>query len=397
MNCPKCNSPVDNGSLFCSNCGTRFDNTVAVTPSNQDAVINNVLVSDDTTEILTDTPTSTDNVNNDLENVGENTNSMNNNSNNSSNSSLGSNIDNVNSGMVATNVNNSNNTNNNMSNMSSNSSISLMTNNGVGNDSTIMNTMPSNNGVVNNNTVPNNINSNNMNGNINNTVSSNSISMDATGLSNKNNAASIVKITKSSNLITLGFVVVIAIITVGVCYLMTTGDKKSASPSKDDPGVVATDISDVTVNGRTGKVPKGWSFISGIEYNLNDYESVLMKDSQDSLACIMSNTSIGFAEVKANMYTMKVKLENAGFSDIDVKKEKKNGVEYVLFDGLFSGNNYHILYLTDGTGIFGSEGVYASAEDLTTIINFVTTLKKNTVVKSNGSTERVQFFDNLLK
>ena len=371
MNCPKCNSPVDNGSLFCSNCGTRFDNTVAVTPSNQEAIINNISVADDTTEILTDVSTS---------------------------------VDSANSSMVATNVNNSNDTNSNISDISNNSSTPVMANNGVGDNSTIMNTVPSNNGVmnnngmVNNNTVPNNMNNNNMNGNGNNTVPNNStISMDATDLSNKSNAASIVKITKSSNLITLGFVVVIAIITVGVCYLMTSGDKKSASPSKDDPGVVATDTSDVTVNGRTGKAPKGWSFISGIEYNLNDYESVLIKDSQDSLACIMSNTSIGFAEVKANMYTMKVKLENAGFSDIEAKKDKKNGVEYVLLDGIFNGNNYHVLYLADGAGIFGSEGAYASAEDLTTIINFVTTLKKNTAVKSNGSTERVQFFDNLLK
>ncbi len=371
MNCPKCNSPVDNGSLFCSNCGTRFDNTVAVTPSNQEAIINNISVADDTTEILTDVSTS---------------------------------VDSANSSMVATNVNNSNDTNSNISDISNNSSTPVMANNGVGDNSTIMNIVPSNNGVinnngmVNNNTVPNNMNNNNMNGNGNNTVPNNStISMDATDLSNKNNAASIVKITKSSNLITLGFVVVIAIITVGVCYLMTSGDKKSASPSKDDPGVVATDTSDVTVNGRTGKVPKGWSFVSGMEYNLNDYESVLIKDSQDSLACIMSNADIGFAEVKANMYTMKVKLENAGFSDIEAKKDKKNGVEYVLLDGIFNGNNYHVLYLADGTGIFGSEGAYASADDLTTIINFVTTLKKNTAVKSNGSTERVQFFDNLLK
>ena len=207
-----------------------------------------------------------------------------------------------------------------------------------------------------------------------------------------NDVASIGKLNRSSNLIVIGFVILISIITIVSCYLMTTN--KKPDEKKDD---VVTYNNKVTINGRTGSVPDGWNFVSGVEIGQNDYESVFMKASYDSFAYVLSSKSSNLSEIKANMYTLKAKLESKGFSDIDVKKSKENGSEYVLFDGLYNGKNYHLLYLTDATGVFGSEGVYASKEDLTTIVSFMTALKRNATIKVPDVGEKVNFFETILE
>lgn len=207
-----------------------------------------------------------------------------------------------------------------------------------------------------------------------------------------NDVASIGKLNRSSNLIVIGFVILISIITIVSYYLMTTN--KKPDEKKDD---VVTYNNKVTINGRTGSVPDGWNFVSGVEIGQNDYESVFMKASYDSFAYVLSSKSSNLSEIKANMYTLKAKLESKGFSDIDVKKSKENGSEYVLFDGLYNGKNYHLLYLTDATGVFGSEGVYASKEDLTTIVSFMTALKRNATIKVPDVGEKVNFFETILE
>lgn len=210
--------------------------------------------------------------------------------------------------------------------------------------------------------------------------------------STSSDVTSIKKLNRSSNFIVIGLVILISIITIGSCYLMTTN--KKPDEKKDD---VVTYNNKVTINGRTGSVPDGWNFVSGVEIGQNDYESVFMKASYDSFAYVLSSKSSNLSEIKANMYTLKAKLESKGFSDIDVKKSKENGSEYVLFDGLYNGKNYHLLYLTDATGVFGSEGVYASKEDLTTIVSFMTALKRNATIKVPDVGEKVNFFETILE
>lgn len=203
---------------------------------------------------------------------------------------------------------------------------------------------------------------------------------------------SIKKLNRSSNFIVVGLVILIAVITIVSCYLMTTN--KRDDEKKDD---VVTYNNKVTINGRTGSVPDGWNFVSGVEIGKNDYESVFMKASYDSFAYVLSLKNSNLSEIKANMYTLKAKLESKGFSDIDVKKSKENGSEYVLFDGLYNGKNYHLLYLADAAGVYGSEGVYASKDDLTTIVSFMTKLKRNAAIKIPDDSEQVNFFETILE
>lgn len=203
---------------------------------------------------------------------------------------------------------------------------------------------------------------------------------------------SINKLNRSGNFIVIGLVILIAIITIVSCYLMTTN--KRDNEKKDD---VVTYNNKVTINGRTGSVPDGWNFVSGVEIGQNDYESVFMNVSYDSFAYVLSSKTSNLSEIKANMYTLKAKLESKGFSDIDVKKSKENSSEYVLFDGLYNGKNYHLLYLADTAGVYGSEGVYASKDDLATIVSFMTKLKRNTAIKIPDDSEQVNFFETILE
>ena len=122
-----------------------------------------------------------------------------------------------------------------------------------------------------------------------------------------------------------------------------------------------------------------------------------MNASYDSFAYVLSSKTSNLSEIKANMYTLKAKLESKGFSDIDVKKSKENSSEYVLFDGLYNGKNYHLLYLADTAGVYGSEGVYASKDDLATIVSFMTKLKRNAAIKIPDDSEQVNFFETILE
>lgn len=335
MNCPKCNSVNEMGSLFCSNCGMRFDNNGNESVSVPEPVITNV--SQENVELL-----NTDNLNN--------TNSVNSNLGSNEMGTLNSNINYNNQGNVSNNT-------------SSNMSFNTNTNPDV-----------------------------NQNNNMNMSHSTNQNNMN-TGTNNNLNSVS--KINRSGNIITVVLVLVIAIVAVVVCYLMVSGNKSEATDKNSDT-VASANTSEVTVNGRTGKVPKGWSFVSGIEAG-TDYESVFLKDTQDSLAAISAASNVTFNDVKNSMYALKTKYEANGFSDLSVTTKKKNGVEYILFNGILEGSNYHVLYMNDGVGISGSEGPYASSDDLETIVNFVTGLKKSVAVKGNVSESKVKLFDIVLE
>lgn len=372
MNCPKCNSVVEVGSLFCSNCGMRFDNNGSEGVSVQEPVITNV---------------SQENVNL--------TNTNNLNSTDVSTSSLVSNE----TGILNTNINsnvNQVNVSNNTSDISSNISFNTntgsdMANNGVDMSQNI-NTNMNMNLVTNNNVTSSNISTSPSM--VSNSAMGTSIDNPKMSQGNTGTMNSLNKVNRSGNLITIILVLVIAIIAVVVCYLMVSGNKSDATDKNNDT-VATNNTSEVTINGRTGKVPKGWSFISGIEAGSAEHESVFIKDTRDSVALISSTNEVTFGDIKNGMYTVKAKFESLGFSELNVTTDKKNGIEYVLFDGLYDGSNYHILYFADGVGVSGSEGYYASSEDLMTIINFMTSLKKNTVTKGIISDNNVNFFNTM--
>lgn len=373
MNCPKCNSVVEVGSLFCSNCGMRFDNNGSEGVSVQEPVITNV---------------SQENVNL--------TNTNNLNSTDVSTSSLVSNE----TGILNTNINsnvNQVNVSNNTSDISSNISFNTntgsdMANNGVDMSQNI-NTNMNMNLVTNNNATSSNISTSPSM--VSNSAMGTSIDNPKMSQGNTGTMNSLNKVNRSGNLITIILVLVIAIIAVVVCYLMVSGNKSDATDKNNDT-VATNNLSEVTVNGRTGYVPNGWNFVSGAELGTN-YESVFLNDTQDSVAIISSATNVTFNDVKNNMYALKAKYEAGGFSDLSVTTNKKNGVEYILFNGILDGYNYHVLYMSDEMGISGSEGPYASSSDLETIVSFVTGLKKSVSIKGNVSESKVKLFDVILE
>lgn len=415
MYCPKCNGPMEMGSLFCPHCGAKIDNNDNsnggnnLSQSANDSLnnVDNTLLSNAgsvTVPVIMNNPGS-----NDLNTSNVNDVNLSYGTENGTASSIGgvstSNVSSFNVDSLETNNNVNTDINNsyNMASMSPNNlgvaNTNTVNSNVVGNDSGSnistngMNT--SMESVVSNANINSNMNTDNSNNtNLNMSNYSPNQSMNISNNSSVNSNA-ISKVNKSGNLITIILVLVIAIVAVVVCYLMISGNKSNTT--NKDKNVVATDnTSEVTINGRTGKVPKGWSFISGIEAGSAEHESVFIKDTRDSVALISSTNEVTFGDIKKGMYTVKAKFESLGFSELNATTDKKNGIEYVLFDGLYDGSNYHILYFADGVGVSGSEGYYASSEDLMTIINFMTSLKKNTVTKGIISDNNVNFFNTMI-
>lgn len=415
MYCPKCNGPMEMGSLFCPHCGAKIDNNDNsngennLSQSANDSLnnVDNTLLSNAgsvTVPVIMNNPGS-----NDLNTSNVNDVNLSYGTENGTASSIGSvSTSNVSSFNVASletnnNVNTDINNNYNMASMSPNNfgvaNTNIVNSNVVGNDSGSnistngMNT--SMESVVSNANINSNMNTDNSNNtNLNMSNYSPNQSMNISNNSSVNSNA-ISKVNKSGNLITIILVLVIAIVAVVVCYLMISGNKSNTT-NKDKNVVATNNTSEVTINGRTGKVPKGWSFISGIEAGSAEHESVFIKDTRDSVALISSTNEVTFGDIKKGMYTVKAKFESLGFSELNATTDKKNGIEYVLFDGLYDGSNYHILYFADGVGVSGSEGYYASSEDLMTIINFMTSLKKNTVTKGIISDNNVNFFNTMI-
>lgn len=415
MYCPKCNGPMEMGSLFCPHCGAKIDNNDNsnggnnLSQSANDSLNNvyNTLLSNAgsvTVPVIMNNPGS-----NDLNTSNVNDVNLSYGTENGTASSIGgvstSNVSSFNVASLETNnnVNTDINNNYNMASMSPNNfgvaNTNTVNSNVVGNDSgsnisaNEMNT--SMESVVSNANINSNMNTDNSNNtNLNMSNYSPNQSMNISNNSSVNSNA-ISKVNKSGNLITIILVLVIAIVAVVVCYLMISGNKSNTT-NKDKNVVATNNTSEVTINGRTGKVPKGWSFISGIEAGSAEHESVFIKDTRDSVALISSTNEVTFGDIKKGMYTVKAKFESLGFSELNATTDKKNGIEYVLFDGLYDGSNYHILYFADGVGVSGSEGYYASSEDLMTIINFMTSLKKNTVTKGIISDNNVNFFNTMI-
>jgi len=415
MYCPKCNGPMEMGSLFCPHCGAKIDNNDNsnggnnLSQSTNDSLnnVDNTLLSNAgsvTVPVIMNNPGS-----NDLNTSNVNDVNLSYGTENGTASSIGgvstSNVSSFNVASLETNnnVNTDINNNYNMASMSPNNlgvaNTNTVNSNVVGNDSgsnisaNEMNT--SMESVVSNANINSNMNTDNSNNtNLNMSNYSPNQSMNISNNSSVNSNA-ISKVNKSGNLITIILVLVIAIVAVVVCYLMISGNKSNTT-NKDKNVVATNNTSEVTINGRTGKVPKGWSFISGIEAGSAEHESVFIKDTRDSVALISSTNEVTFGDIKKGMYTVKAKFESLGFSELNATTDKKNGIEYVLFDGLYDGSNYHILYFADGVGVSGSEGYYASSEDLMTIINFMTSLKKNTVTKGIISDNNVNFFNTMI-
>lgn len=415
MYCPKCNGPMEMGSLFCPHCGAKIDNNDNsnggnnLSQSANDSLnnVDNTLLSNAgsvTVPVIMNNPGS-----NDLNTSNVNDVNLSYGTENGTASSIGgvstSNVSSFNVASLETNnnVNTDINNNYNMASMSPNNlgvaNTNTVNSNVVGNDSgsnisaNEMNT--SMESVVSNANINSNMNTDNSNNtNLNMSNYSPNQSMNISNNSSVNSNA-ISKVNKSGNLITIILVLVIAIVAVVVCYLMISGNKSNTT-NKDKNVVATNNTSEVTINGRTGKVPKGWSFISGIEAGSAEHESVFIKDTRDSVALISSTNEVTFGDIKKGMYTVKAKFESLGFSELNATTDKKNGIEYVLFDGLYDGSNYHILYFADGVGVSGSEGYYASSEDLMTIINFMTSLKKNTVTKGIISDNNVNFFNTMI-
>lgn len=427
MYCRKCNGPMEMGSLFCSHCGAKIDNNDNSNGGNNLSQSANDSLNNVDNTLLSNAGSVTVPVimnnhgSNDLNTSNVNDVNLSYGTENGTASSIGgvstSNVSSFNVASLETNnnVNTDINNNYNMASMSPNNlgvaNTNIVNSDVVGNapgsniSTNEMNT--SMESVVSNANINSNMNTDNFNNtNLNmNTDNSNNTNLNMSNyspnqsmnISNNSsvNSNAISKVNKSGNLITIILVLVIAIVAVVVCYLMISGNKSNTT-NKDKNVVATNNTSEVTINGRTGKVPKGWSFISGIEAGSAEHESVFIKDTRDSVALISSTNEVTFGDIKKGMYTVKAKFESLGFSELNATTDKKNGIEYVLFDGLYDGSNYHILYFADGVGVSGSEGYYASSEDLMTIINFMTSLKKSTVTKGIISDNNVNFFNTMI-
>ena len=194
-------------------------------------------------------------------------------------------------------------------------------------------------------------------------------------------------------------VAVIAIVAVAICYFMVSGNNKKFDGTNDSSSVASTDSS-VTINGMTGTVPKGWSFVSGVELGSSSFDSAFVKDTQDSVSGISASpyTQVTLDSIIANAYKIKANFESGGLTDVSFKDGEKNGKKYALFNCIYNGRNYHILYTESASaGVIGAEGYYASADDLDTIVNFVTGLKESTGVKSSVASTLPNFAGSALQ
>lgn len=204
---------------------------------------------------------------------------------------------------------------------------------------------------------------------------------------------------KSNNTAVIVIVAVIAIVAVAICYFMVSGNNKKLDGTNDSNAVASTDSS-VTINGMTGTVPKGWSFVSGVELGSSSFDSAFVKDTQDSVSGISASpyTQVTLDSIIANAYKIKANFESGGLTDVSFKDGEKNGKKYALFNCIYNGSNYHILYTESASaGVIGAEGYYASADDLDTIVNFVTGLKESTGVKSSVASTLPNFAGSALQ
>lgn len=315
MNCPKCNSVIEQGSSFCNNCGFNLTSNssnlqeqpvMTVNPNQAQAVSN----------VPTVEPTLINNV------------------------------------PVANQV---------VQPSVPNQSISPVNNMNVNQNSQqiAVNNMNQSNQPV----MPTNNNMNNMN------------------LAPAGNNIAAVKANSNASIIII--VVVIAFVAIGICYFMIT---KNASSNKNtninNDNTVAVNDNMVTVNGLSGNVPKNWSFVSGQELGIYNYDSVFINDSQNSFSLIGTSDEVTYTLVKQNINSFKANMEAKGMTNLDYKFDNKNGIEYTLFEGLYEGVNYLIVIRANGTGIICAEGAYDSASDLNTIVDFITSLKSSTGVKA---------------
>lgn len=314
MNCPKCNSVIEQGSSFCNNCGFNLANNssnlqaqpVMINPSQAQAVSN----------VPTVEPTLINNVP-------------------------------VANQVVQPSVPNQN--------------ISPVNNMNVNQSSQqiAVNNMNQSNQPV----MPTNNNMNNMN------------------LAPAGNKIAAVKANNNASIIII--VLVIAFVAIGICYFMVTRNASSDKNTNiNNDNTVAINDNMVTVNGLSGNVPKNWSFVSGQELGIYNYDSVFINDSQNSFSLIETSDEVTYTLVKQNINSFKANMEAKGMTNLDYKFDKKNGIEYTLFEGLFQGVNYLVVIRANGAGIICAEGAYDSASDLNTIVDFITSLKSSTGVKA---------------
>mgnify|MGYP004539760857 FL=1 len=314
MNCPKCNSVIEQGSSFCNNCGFNLANNssnlqaqpVMINPSQAQAVSN----------VPTVEPTLINNVP-------------------------------VANQVVQPSVPNQN--------------ISPVNNMNVNQSSQqiAVNNMNQSNQPV----MPTNNNMNNMN------------------LAPAGNNIAAVKANNNASIIII--VLVIAFVVIGICYFMVTRNASSDKNTNiNNDNTVAINDNMVTVNGLSGNVPKNWSFVSGQELGIYNYDSVFINDSQNSFSLIETSDEVTYTLAKQNINSFKANMEAKGMTNLDYKFDKKNGIEYTLFEGLFQGVNYLVVIRANGAGIICAEGAYDSASDLNTIVDFITSLKSSTGVKA---------------
>lgn len=329
MNCPKCNNVVEQGSSFCTSCGFNLSN------ANNNQQEQPVMINTNQAQAVSNVPNAEPTLINNVPVASQGETSVSNQNVNPVNN-VGVN---QNSQQVAVNNMSQNNPQVAVNNMNQNSQPMMMPTNNMNNMNN-MNFAPAGNGMA---------------------------------ATKANSNASIIII-----------VVVIAIVVIGICYFMVT---KNASSNKNNTNAnndntVAVNNNTVTVNGLSGNVPKDWSFVSGQEIGAYTSDAVFIKDSQDSFSLIEATNEVTYAMVKQNVNTIKANLEAGGLTDLDYKTDKKNGVEYILFEGLMDDVNYHVMVKANGAGVICAEGDYASASDLNTIVDFITSLKNGTGVKA---------------
>ncbi len=205
------------------------------------------------------------------------------------------------------------------------------------------------------------------------------------------NGAAAMKANNNATIIIV--VVVIALVAVVACYFLfgrNSSVKSTNTGSTGSDSSVAVSNNYVTVEGFKGNVPNGWGFVSALEVGA-DAEAVFYNEEWTSYSSLM-NAQLLFNDVKVNITGIKAQFEAMGLQDLDYKMDKKNGVEYVLFEGLYSGENYHILIRPNGAGVVMAEGIYSSADDLNVIVDFVTSLEQSTSVKATESSTITNLF-----
>ena len=183
---------------------------------------------------------------------------------------------------------------------------------------------------------------------------------------------------KASSKLGNSIVIILIVLVLTVTAIIVSYFKITAQKPIEEAG-----IQEINVNGLLGTVPPGWNFLSSIDAStgINDIDALFFNDKQDSKIKIYEKEEIDYNTILSKRNIILKKINNGNKKHFTVNVSSANHVEYLIYSGIHKEQNHILIFLKYNDGILAGEGDYSSSTDLTTIIDFITTIKKSN--KSN--------------